>query len=134
MGFLPEIPFSGSALLENKRTRLSVHTSSTHRSVVEISLFFRGQACSKISSSYHFFMPFSSIRYRINAQVTRVLALGPADFVCGLSSGGVVRVRPGIARPHLLVQGPSYIAYSINLVKKVGVSLVFRLFRGVVVR
>lgn len=51
--------------------------------------------------------------------MTRVVALGPADFLCGLSKGGILRIRPGLAQPCLLAEGSSM--PGIGFIKKVGV-------------
>lgn len=55
-------------------------------------------------------------------KVTRVAALGPADFLCGMSKGGVLRIRPGLAQPSLLAQSSSM--FSFSTIKRVGVSRV----------
>lgn len=55
-------------------------------------------------------------------QAVRVTVLGPADFGCGLSLGGVVRVRPGLANPCLLTETSSVLSQGFGIVKKVGVS------------
>ncbi|CAM9379052.1 unnamed protein product [Scytosiphon promiscuus] len=53
--------------------------------------------------------------------VTRVVALGPADFLCGLSKGGVLRIRPGLARPCLLAQATSVLGLGFSTIKRMGV-------------
>lgn len=58
--------------------------------------------------------------------MTRVVALGPADFLCGLSKGGILRIRPGLAQPCLLAEGSSM--PGIGFIKKVGVRFMPRLF------
>ena len=61
-------------------------------------------------------LPFSPI------QVTRIASVGPADFLCGLSEGGVVRVRPGLAQPCLLAQSSSMLGLSFSTIRRMGVS------------
>lgn len=63
-------------------------------------------------------------------QVTRVAVLGPADFVCGLSRGGVVRLRPGVASPCLLTEGSSVLSQGFGMFKKVGVSVTKCKYKG----
>ena len=55
-------------------------------------------------------------------QVTRIASVGPADFLCGLSAGGVLRIRPGMAQPCLLAQTSSMLGLSFSTIKRMGVS------------
>lgn len=64
--------------------------------------------------------------------MTRVVALGPTDFLIGLSKGGVLRVRPGLANPCLLAPATSMLGRGLSTVKRVGVSLdVFYCFASI---
>lgn len=62
----------------------------------------------------------------VEKKVTRVVALGPANFLCGLSKGGVLRVRPGLARPCLLAPATSVLmrgfSTGFSTIKRMGVS------------
>eukprot|EP00752_Nemacystus_decipiens_P010372 g9242.t1 len=52
--------------------------------------------------------------------VTRVVALGPTDFLCGLSKGGVLRIRPGRVNPCLIAPAKSMLGRGLSTVKRVG--------------
>ncbi|CAM9684483.1 unnamed protein product [Ectocarpus sp. 6 AP-2014] len=55
--------------------------------------------------------------------VTRVVALGPTDFLCGLSRGGILRLRPGLEAPILLTQKTtSVLGRGFSTIRRMGVS------------
>ncbi|CAM9713570.1 unnamed protein product, partial [Laminaria digitata] len=54
--------------------------------------------------------------------VTRIASVGPSDFLCGLSEGGVLRIRPGLAQPCLLAQSSSMLGLSFSTIRRMGVS------------
>ncbi|CAN0579206.1 unnamed protein product, partial [Ectocarpus sp. 12 AP-2014] len=52
--------------------------------------------------------------------VTRVVALGPTDFLCGLSRGGILRLRPGLDEPILLTQTTSVLGRGFSKIRRMG--------------